>query len=260
MQKERLKNRSRERLGRPSVLFGVRSPVPAWRGGCADHGAGPGGSGVSTWTSLRVPGGATPSGAWEVISGQRTCCFIPQTPKTCRSAGEGNRGRRASQEPSSCFRELGAEGREQVGSLGSGADHSWSQSPTPLPVVEGTLRAACLNTAPISEPGCPAWGPDSAPTGHLTLRLSGTAMMMETINLTRCMQPRVHRSRDTEQPVSLTRGVGTEGAPGTGSGVLLSHQKGRDAFSWMDLAMITPSDGGQTEDRYHMISLTCKTY
>ena len=141
--------------------------MPAWRMGCANHGTGLGGSGTSTWTLLRVPGGATPSGAWEVISGQRTCCFIPRTPQTCRSAGEGNRRCRASQEPSSCFRQLGTEGREQVGSRGSRADSSWSQSSTPLPIVKGTLRAASLNTAPISEPGCPAWGPDSAPSSRL---------------------------------------------------------------------------------------------
>ena len=149
------------------ALFGVRSPVPAWHVGCANHGTGPGGGRTSTWMLLRVPGGATPSGAWEVILGQRTCCFIPRTPQTCRSAGEGNRGCRASQEPCSCFQQLGTEGREQVGSHGTRVDSSWSQSSTPLPVVKGTLRAACLSTAPIFEPGCPAWGPDSAPSSRL---------------------------------------------------------------------------------------------
>ena len=32
-------------------------------------------------------------------------------------------------------------------------------------------------------------------------------------------------------------------------------------FAWMDLEIIIPSEGSQTEkDKYHMISLTCKIY
>lgn len=91
LQKERLKNRSRERLGRPSVLFGVRSPVPAWRGVCGPR-CWAWGQRVSHMDTPEVPGGATPSGAWEVISGQRTCCFIPQTPKPADLLGRGTGG------------------------------------------------------------------------------------------------------------------------------------------------------------------------
>lgn len=109
------------------------------------------------------------------FQGRELCCFIPQTPKTCRSAGEGNRGRRASQEPSSCFRELSAEGRESRWVVLGRSGQQLVPEPYSLARRQRDAQSSLLNTAPISEPGCPSVGgsPDSAPSGRLTLRLSG---------------------------------------------------------------------------------------